>query len=161
MCFSSSLRLAIQLSIALLLKLVEFHRKGCRRNVESEYNNFTFCNSQLMMSTVFSTAGTLSPPRWLSSTHKLSDIYPLKFHRNRLLPILSKSRAQPLIANSLLSDKFPTVGARSTGPIPPSHLIEVVKTAAHTGAQVFTFQLLHYYFHSHLIFSAVLLCIEF
>ncbi|ESW10451.2 hypothetical protein PHAVU_009G205700 [Phaseolus vulgaris] len=89
-----------------------------------------------MMSTVFSTAGTLSPPRWLSSTHKFSDIYPLKFHRNRLLPILSKSRAQPLIANSLLSDKFPTVGARSTGPIPPSHLIEVVKTAAHTGAQV-------------------------
>ncbi|KAL9314399.1 hypothetical protein ACSQ67_019851 [Phaseolus vulgaris] len=92
-----------------------------------------------MMSTVFSTAGTLSPPRWLSSTHKLSDIYPLKFHRNRLLPILSKSRAQPLIANSLLSDKFPTVGARSTGPIPPSHLIEVVKTAAHTGAQLLRF----------------------
>jgi len=38
------------------------------------------------------------------------------------------------------------VGARSVGSIPPSQLIEVVKTAAQTGAQVFRFPLLHCYF---------------
>ncbi|CAJ1975534.1 unnamed protein product [Sphenostylis stenocarpa] len=93
------------------------------------------------MSTVFSAIGTLSPrfstsPRSLSSPLKFSHIYPLKFHRNGSYPFLSKSRTQPLITNSLLSEKFPKVGARSTGPIPPSQLIEVVKTAAQTGAQV-------------------------
>ncbi|XP_014494458.1 phosphatase IMPL1, chloroplastic [Vigna radiata var. radiata] len=87
------------------------------------------------MSTVFS-AGTLSPLRSLSSTLKFSDVYPFKFHPNGYHPILSKSRSQSLIANSLLSDKFPTVAAPSVGPIPPSQLIEVVKTAANTGAQV-------------------------
>ncbi|RDX63455.1 Phosphatase IMPL1, chloroplastic, partial [Mucuna pruriens] len=89
------------------------------------------------MPIVFSAAANLSPlfsksPGSLSSPlHS----YPTKFHRNGWHAIHSKSRMQPRITNSLLSDKYPTVGARSTGSIPPTHLIEVVTNAAQTGAQ--------------------------
>lgn len=89
------------------------------------------------MSIVFSAAATLSPrSRLLFPPLSFSHTYPTKFHRNGWHPSLSKSRTQPLITNSLLSDKFPTVGSLSTGPIPSTNLIEVVKTAAQTGAQV-------------------------
>lgn len=93
------------------------------------------------MSIVFSAAATLSPlfstsSRSLFPPLQFSHTYPTKFHQNGFHPIRSKSRTQPLITSSLLSDKFPTVAAPSTGPIPPTRLIEVVKTAAQTGAQV-------------------------
>lgn len=99
------------------------------------------------MSIVFSAAATLSPrSRLLFPPLSFSHTYPTKFHRNGWHPSLSKSRTQPLITNSLLSDKFPTVGSLSTGPIPSTHLIEVVKTAAQTGAQVFIYLFIFYRF---------------
>ncbi|KAI9122589.1 hypothetical protein K1719_006429 [Acacia pycnantha] len=55
-----------------------------------------------------------------------------KFHRNWS----SVSRRPHFITKSLLSERFPKVGAQSTGPIDPAELIEVVKTAAQTGAEV-------------------------
>ncbi|KAK7274430.1 hypothetical protein RIF29_15517 [Crotalaria pallida] len=107
---------------------------------------------QLTMSTIFSTATNLHPmfsvvTKSLSTRNIFSHTYPETSYRtlhqigSLSIPSWSlKSRSQHCV-KSLLSevygqDKFPSVGARSTGPIAPSHLIEVVKTAAQTGAQV-------------------------
>ncbi|KAK7281603.1 hypothetical protein RIF29_09732 [Crotalaria pallida] len=104
------------------------------------------------MSTIFSTAANLHPmfslvTKSLSTRNIFSHTYPEKSYRtlhqigSLSIPSWSlKSRSRHCV-KSLLSDvhgqdKFSSVGARSTGPIAPNHLIEVVKTAAQTGAQV-------------------------
>lgn len=46
-------------------------------------------------------------------------------------------------AASNVSSKYPKVGAKTTGTIPDSHLIEVVEAAARTGAQVLNVDLGH------------------
>lgn len=105
------------------------------------------------MSVVFSAAANLSPlfsssstttivPRSLATWHKFphTSTYPegsTRFHQNPTP--LSCGSFKSRVQNSLKSDhvvEYPKVGARSTGPIAPTHLIEVVKTAAQTGAQV-------------------------
>lgn len=50
----------------------------------------------------------------------------------------SLSRNVSFITKAVLSEQtqFPKVAAKSTGPIPPAHLIQVVETAASTGAEV-------------------------
>ncbi|XP_028759280.1 phosphatase IMPL1, chloroplastic [Neltuma alba] len=55
-----------------------------------------------------------------------------KFQRNWS----SISTRPHFITKSLMSERFPKVGAQSTGPIDPAELIEVVKSAAQTGAEV-------------------------
>lgn len=46
------------------------------------------------------------------------------------------------------------MGARSTGPIAPAQLIEVVKTAAQTGAQVYCFTLFYWIINlTHIFYS--------
>lgn len=40
---------------------------------------------------------------------------------------------------------YPKIGAKSTGPIPPSQLIQVVETAAKTGAEVCLLVILQFY----------------
>ena len=105
------------------------------------------------MSIVFSAASNLSPifsvlPRSLSTRHKFSTTFPEsigKYHQFgppaspncsfkwRTLPCSCRNS---LVSDTYSHDKFPAVAARSTGPIAPDHLIEVVKTAAQTGAQV-------------------------
>jgi hypothetical protein len=87
------------------------------------------------MSIIFSTAAAVTKLCPLFPTyHKISP------SRNWSL----KSRKQTLCSNSLKSeiytnDKFSKVGALSTGPIQPAHLIQVATIAAQTGAQVLFF----------------------
>ncbi|XP_061360447.1 phosphatase IMPL1, chloroplastic isoform X2 [Gastrolobium bilobum] len=83
------------------------------------------------MPIVIAASANLSP---LFSGHKFSHTYPQsywKFHQNG-----TQHCTNALLSDIYSRDKFPSVGARSTGPIVPTHLIEVVKTAAQTGAQV-------------------------
>ncbi|KAL1325561.1 hypothetical protein HN51_035615 [Arachis hypogaea] len=91
---------------------------------------------------VFSAAAAnLSPVFSVVPRHKFSPTFPERIQRLHHFGYRSnpnhcfKPITQPC-RNSLISDKFPAVGARSTGPVAPDHLIEVVKTAALTGAQV-------------------------
>ncbi|XP_057749262.1 phosphatase IMPL1, chloroplastic isoform X2 [Arachis stenosperma] len=91
---------------------------------------------------VFSAAAAnLSPVFSVVPRHKFSPTFPERIQRLHHFGYRSnpnhcfKPITQPC-RNSLISDKFPAVGARSTGPVAPDHLIEVVKTAAQTGAQV-------------------------
>ncbi|MED6186699.1 Phosphatase impl1, chloroplastic [Stylosanthes scabra] len=97
--------------------------------------------SLMVFSAVAGAAGNLSPVLSVVPRHKFSPTFPQSIKRlshfgNR--PNLNhclKTRTQPCM-NSVISNKFPAVGARSTGTIASDHLIEVVKTAAQTGAQV-------------------------
>jgi hypothetical protein len=102
------------------------------------------------MSIIFSTAA--------AAATKLCPLFPT-YHkispsRNPILRNLSlKSRTQTLCSNSLKSeiytnDKFSKVGALSTGPIQPAHLIQVATIAAQTGAQVLFFSFLFALFDS-------------
>ncbi|KAE8715356.1 Phosphatase IMPL1 [Hibiscus syriacus] len=57
------------------------------------------------------------------------------------IEILNKNSTRNLCIRASISEisnqrRYPKVGAKSTGPIPPSQLIEVVETAARTGAEV-------------------------
>ena len=100
------------------------------------------------MSIVVSAAANLSPifsvlPRSLSTLHKCSPTFPESIREFHQFPncsfkwrTLPRSCRNSLVSDTYSHDKFPAVGARSTGPIAPDHLIEVVKTAAQTGAQV-------------------------
>ncbi|CAJ2645165.1 unnamed protein product [Trifolium pratense] len=82
-----------------------------------------------------------------AATTKLCPLFPTYskispcHHRPILRNLSLKSRTQLLCSNSLKSeiytnDKFSKVGALSTGPIQPAHLIQVATIAAQTGAQV-------------------------
>lgn len=53
-------------------------------------------------------------------------------------PNIQTKAAPPLLTKAVLTDQrqYPKVGAKSTGPIPPAHLVQVVETAAKTGAEV-------------------------
>ena len=58
--------------------------------------------------------------------------------------ILNTNSSRKLCTRALISEvsnqrQYPKVGAKSTGPIPPSQLIEVVETAAKIGAEVYFF----------------------
>jgi hypothetical protein len=97
------------------------------------------------MSIIFSTAA--------AAATKLCPLFPTyhKISPSRNLSL--KSRTQTLCSNSLKSeiytnDKFSKVGALSTGPIQPAHLIQVATIAAQTGAQVLFFSFLFALFDS-------------
>lgn len=89
---------------------------------------------------------------------KLCQSFPRETRQNSLggslkFPSLNANRGRTLCVRAVVSSdtSYPKVGAASTGPIPPGQLIEVVETAATTGAQVF-------YAHSvyeHLFFPIV------
>ncbi|KAJ0081726.1 hypothetical protein Patl1_11888 [Pistacia atlantica] len=55
--------------------------------------------------------------------------------------VLSTKPGRKLCTKAVLSEtsyqkEYPKIGAKSTGPIPPSQLIQIVETAAKTGAEV-------------------------
>ncbi|KAM3742178.1 hypothetical protein ACB098_07G051100 [Castanea mollissima] len=57
------------------------------------------------------------------------------------IPFLRAKPTRKLCAKAVLSEipnqkQYPKIGAQSTGPIPPSQLLQVVETAAKTGAEV-------------------------
>ncbi|KAM4088204.1 hypothetical protein ACB094_07G053000 [Castanea mollissima] len=57
------------------------------------------------------------------------------------IPLLRAKPTRKLCTKAVLSEipnqkQYPKIGAQSTGPIPPSQLIQVVETAAKTGAEV-------------------------
>lgn len=75
------------------------------------------------------------PRSSICTPNKLSQAFPQsyrKFHPNWI----SISRRPHCTTKCLLSEKFPKVAAQSTGPVAASELIEVVKSAAQTGAEV-------------------------
>lgn len=70
--------------------------------------------------------------------HKFTSNSPFGY---RKVGILSTNSARKQCTRALISEisnqrQYPKVGAKSTGPIPPTQLIEVVETAAKTGAEV-------------------------
>ncbi|KAI4306378.1 hypothetical protein L6164_029660 [Bauhinia variegata] len=84
--------------------------------------------------------------RSTTSPNKFSQAFPVS-HRNyhlhglHAIPHWNSKFKRAHCTKSLLSEitnqgKFPKMAAQSTGPITPSELIEVVKTAAQTGAEV-------------------------
>ncbi|XP_030470841.2 phosphatase IMPL1, chloroplastic [Syzygium oleosum] len=74
---------------------------------------------------------------------KLCQSFPHKTRQNSLggflrFPSFNANQGRTLCVRAVVSSdtSYPKVGAASTGPIPPGQLIEVVETAAKTGAQV-------------------------
>ncbi|CAN1150952.1 Phosphatase IMPL1, chloroplastic [Linum perenne] len=85
-------------------------------------------------------------PRSFSSSNRASQCLPFSFKNNSHdgYPRLPSFRAKPtrnLCTKAVISEvpyqsQYPKMGASSTGPIPLNQLIQVVETAAKTGAEV-------------------------
>ncbi|KAJ7969293.1 Inositol-1-monophosphatase [Quillaja saponaria] len=85
-------------------------------------------------------------PKSISPLNKLYQHFPVIYRKNsthgiHISPYLDTKQWSAHCTKSLLSEisnqeKFPKMGAQSTGPVRPSQLIEVVETAARTGAEV-------------------------
>ncbi|CAN1806159.1 Phosphatase IMPL1, chloroplastic [Linum perenne] len=85
-------------------------------------------------------------PRSFSSSNRASQCVPFSFKNNSHdgYPRLPSFRAKPtrnLCTKAVISEvpyqsQYPKMGASSTGPIPLNQLIQVVETAAKTGAEV-------------------------
>ncbi|XP_043807727.1 phosphatase IMPL1, chloroplastic isoform X2 [Manihot esculenta] len=87
-------------------------------------------------------------PRSISPFHHLSQCVPQRFSENsqccvenggirlKVTPIRRNLSTKAVLSEPPNQRQYPKVAAKSTGPIPPSQLIQVVETAAKTGAEV-------------------------
>ncbi|XP_011000209.1 PREDICTED: LOW QUALITY PROTEIN: phosphatase IMPL1, chloroplastic [Populus euphratica] len=100
---------------------------------------------EMSRSVVFSTNIPLKfsqKPRSFSLLNHSKTLVPQRFSENsqcglQRFQLLSMKLARNVCIKAALSEmKYPKVAASSTGPIPPSQLIQVVETAAKTGAEV-------------------------
>lgn len=122
-------------------------RIHCRATEKSWKLNFY--SIQMGTSTVFTTSIPLKfsqiprsvRPQIRSNQRRLLD-FSDKFQRGfGGIQFFKAKPRRKLCTKAVLSEipnqkQYPKMGAKSTGPIPPSHLIQVVETAAKTGAKV-------------------------
>lgn len=77
------------------------------------------------------------PPNQSSRSLPLSSIIKFRHGFQRVPYLNAQVTTRTLCTKAVISEQpYTKIGAKSTGPIPPSQLIQVVETAANTGAQV-------------------------